>query len=100
MGEVFLARLLGSGGFEKRLVIKRILPVFSREPEFLRMFLDEARIAARLEHPNIVQIFELGEVGQVHYLAMEYVDGESLGAVLSRLRQRGEVLPLPALCRV
>ena len=78
MAEIFLARQLGLEGFEKELVIKRILPHLAAETGFVRMFLDEARIAARLNHPNIAQIYNLGSQGGTYFIAMEYLDGRSL----------------------
>ncbi len=78
MAEVFLAKAVGPGGFEKQLVIKRILPTLAEDPEFVEMFLHEARLAAQLNHPNVVQIFDFGEVNGTYYLAMEFVDGPSL----------------------
>jgi serine/threonine protein kinase len=82
MAEVFLCRLGGLGGFNKELVVKRILPERVADPAFLRMFLDEARIAANLNHPNIVQIYEIGEAEGLPYIAMEYVRGPTFSAVM------------------
>jgi serine/threonine-protein kinase len=84
MAEVFLAKAIGPGGFEKSLVIKCILPNLAQDPEFVEMFLHEARLAAQLNHPNVVQIFDFGEVDGTYYLAMEYVDGPNLRSVLRR----------------
>ncbi|MBL8920821.1 MAG: protein kinase [Myxococcaceae bacterium] len=78
MAEIHLAKTVGPGGFEKRLVVKRILPHLAERPEFLQMFFAEARIAAQLAHPNIVQIFDFGEEDGSHLIAMEYVDGLNL----------------------
>ena len=78
MAEVFLARQSGPAGFEKRLVVKRILPQFARDQKFIQMFLDEARLAAQLSHPNIVQIYELGREQGSYYIAMEFISGEAL----------------------
>jgi len=75
MAEVFLARITGVGGFAKLLVIKRILPHLSGDPDFVEMFLNEGRIAAQLTHPNVCQVYELGEVDGCLFLAMEYLDG-------------------------
>src|SRR5438093_8746877 len=74
MAEIFLARLHGDGGFEKLVCIKRILPHLAKNPQFGAMFLDEARVAARISHPNVCQVFELGEFEGRYYIAMEYVD--------------------------
>jgi len=75
MAEIFLARLQGAAGFEKLVCIKRILPHLARDRQFVAMFLDEARIAARITHPNVCQVFELGEISGSYYLAMEYLEG-------------------------
>ncbi|HEX5060013.1 MAG TPA: serine/threonine-protein kinase, partial [Kofleriaceae bacterium] len=75
MAEVFLARMSGVGGFAKLLVIKRILPHLNDDPEFHEMFLNEGRVTARLNHSNICQVYELGEVDGVVFLAMEYLEG-------------------------
>ncbi|MCA9667147.1 MAG: serine/threonine protein kinase [Myxococcales bacterium] len=84
MGELFLARRRGVGGFEKQVVVKRILPDLARDPQLVQMFLDEARVSALLDHANIVHIYELGEVDGAYFLAMEYVDGRDLRQVLQR----------------
>ncbi len=78
MAEIFLARLHGDGGFEKLVCIKRILPHLAKDPQFVAMFLDEARVAARISHPNVCQVFELGEWQRQYYIAMEYLEGVPL----------------------
>jgi serine/threonine protein kinase len=97
MAEVFLAKTAGPMGFEKQLVLKRILPHMAREPAFVQMFLSEATLAARLNHPNIVQIFDFGESDGTYYLAMEYIDGPSLRTLLDDSLRRGGPLP-PVPC--
>jgi serine/threonine protein kinase len=82
MAEIFLARQTGIRGFEKLVVVKKILPALIRHKEFVEMFFDEARIAARLRHSNIVQIYDLGQSGDDYYIAMEYLEGESLREVV------------------
>ena len=82
MAEVYLAKQRGIKGFEKVLAIKRILPNLTQDPEFVSMFINEAKLAALLSHQNIVQIFELGHIENVYYIAMEYVMGKDLRAVL------------------
>ena len=77
MAEVYLARMTGVGGFERQLVIKRILPHLTDDPEFVEMFMNEGRIAARLAHPNVCHVYELGEVSGDLFLAMEYLEGLS-----------------------
>ena len=94
MAEIFLARTKGIQGFEKYLVIKRILGHRTQDPEFVRMFLDEARVAATLDHPNIVQIYDVGLVEGTHFIAMEHVHGEDLRAMQRQLQKRGRGFPL------
>jgi len=93
MAEIFLARQTGIAGFEKVLVIKKILPHLGREDVFVQMFLDEARIAARLNHQNVVQIFDLGCVEGQYFIAMEYLEGESLAEVIRQARRTRQPLP-------
>jgi serine/threonine-protein kinase len=81
MAEIWLARQSGMAGFSKVLVIKRMISALEADAEFLEMFLSEARVAAQLNHPNIVQIYELGESNGAPYIVMEYLDGESLALV-------------------
>lgn len=81
MAEIFLAKFFGTAGFEKDLVIKRILPQWSYNQEFIAMLIDEAKIAVQLNHANIVQVFELGKEKEAYYIAMEYVEGIDLRRV-------------------
>jgi serine/threonine protein kinase len=89
MAEIFKAKQTGVRGFEKILVIKKILQHLSEDPEFVEMFEDEAKIAAQLTQANIVQIFELGEIGGTLYITMEYVDGKNLRDITRNCSQRG-----------
>lgn len=82
MAEVFVARREGPHGFFKRVALKRILPQFSSDPDFVSMFIDEARLAAMLEHPNIVQVFDFGTHGEDLVLVMELVDGSNVSRLL------------------
>ncbi len=82
MAEVFVARREGLHGFQKRVALKRILPQFSSDPDFVWMFIDEARLAALLEHPNIVQVFDFGTMGEDLVLVMELVDGSNVSRLL------------------
>jgi serine/threonine protein kinase len=82
MAEVFKCRLSGLGGFGKLVVVKRILPHQLSNPEFIRMFLDEARVAANLTHPNIVQTYEIDEVDGIPQISMEYVHGVTFGDLI------------------
>ncbi|WP_224368679.1 serine/threonine protein kinase [Hyalangium versicolor] len=97
MAEVYLAKAAGPMGFEKTLVLKRILPHLAEDPQFVEMFLAEAKLAAQLNHPNIVQIFDFGEADGDYFLAMEFIDGPNLRVLLKRANAAGLALP-PALC--
>ncbi len=99
MGQLYLARNRAEG-FQKLVVVKMLLAHLSRDKGFMAMFLDEARIAAQLNHPHICQIFELGEHGGAHYLAMEYVPGVDLRSLQQHLPERGLQLPSALACRV
>jgi serine/threonine protein kinase len=94
MAEVFLARRPGPEGFAKRVAIKRILPHLAKQPDFVAMFLDEARLAAALDHPHIVHLHDFGVDDGAYYLAMEYVCGEDLSAIARRAHDRGAPLPV------
>ena len=87
MGEVYLASLVGELGFEKRLVIKTILPRFAAEPRFIELFAAEARTTVALSHGNIVPIYELGRADDTFYIVMGYVDGPSVAELLTRCRE-------------
>src|SRR6516162_2652536 len=82
MSEVYLAVARGPAGFNKLAVLKRLLPALAAEPDFLAMFLDEARLAAQLNHPNIVQTNEVGVEAGKYFIAMEYLDGQPLVKIL------------------
>jgi serine/threonine protein kinase len=82
MADVFKGRVQGPAGFERIFVVKRILPHLSEEPQFTRMFIEEAKLSARLNHPNIVQVFELGAVDKEYFIAMEYVRGRDLAETM------------------
>jgi len=75
MAEIYLARLQGAAGFEKLVCIKRILPHLAKDQQLVGMFLAEARIAAQISHPNVCQVFELGEIDGRYFIAMEYLEG-------------------------
>lgn len=79
MAEIFLARQPGIGGFSRRVVLKCILPALAEEPRFVQMFMEEARLASQIHHPNVVQIFDVGEEDDEYFIAMEYIDGLSVG---------------------
>lgn len=88
MAEIFLARKEGPEGFARDLVVKRILPHLSEDPELMAMFREEARIVARLGHPNVVHVYDFGEVGGTAYLVMELVRGVDLRALIVRAREQ------------
>lgn len=93
MGEVHLAKREGPGGFVKPVVIKRILRYLAQEPEQVRHFLAEARLAALIDHPNVVQVFELAEDQDGYFIVMEYVHGQTLRGVLRELKMAGGQMP-------
>lgn len=95
MGEVFLAKQVGPSGFEKLLVIKRILAQHHDKHEYLNMFLSEARLVAYLTHSNIIQIHEMGQIDGDYFIAMEYVRGKSLRDIIDTMRTTGRQMPLP-----
>jgi len=97
MGEVWLATARGPGGFQKRVVIKTVLPDLMEKPAYVQMLVKEASLAARLDHPNIVHVFDLGCVGGLYYLAMEYLSGRSLAQMLRRSHDMGQRLTLRVL---
>ncbi len=92
MGEVFLAKQQGPAGFEKILIIKKVLPHLTENKEFVELFLGEARLAARMNHRNIVQVFELGEQNGGYFIAMEYVQGKALRDVIDIAMKKKEKL--------
>jgi eukaryotic-like serine/threonine-protein kinase len=93
MGVVYLALVQGPGGFHKLAVVKELKPELVEEPTFLTMFLDEARLAARLSHPNIVQTNEVGNDGDRYFLAMEYLDGRCLDHIRRRAKAASQIVP-------
>jgi len=93
MAEVFKAKSFSHGGFEKLLVIKRILEHLSDNDEFVEMFIDEAKITVSLQHPNIVQIYDFGRITDNYYLSMECVEGKDVKGILRKLAQRRKLLP-------
>lgn len=97
MGEVFIARKTGRAAFEKRVALKLLLPHPSQEPELVHRFLDEARIAAQMNHPNLVQVLDVGEADGRHYLAMAFWEGASLVRLLKACQRLDEPLPLPVV---
>ena len=96
MAEIFLAHTRGFSGFEKTVVVKRLHPHLSDDPRFVEMLVDEAKITVQLQHVNIAQILDLGTVDGHYYIAMEWVDGRDLFAVLRELHDRQLHLPIEA----
>ncbi len=100
MAELFLARERGLAGLERLVVVKRILPHLADQPSFVEMFLREARIVARLSHPNVVQIYELGQQDRSYHIAMEYIHGSTVREMLLLAQKEGRVLPLDVVVSV
>jgi tRNA A-37 threonylcarbamoyl transferase component Bud32 len=100
MADIFLCRARGIQGFEKLAIIKRVRQDRAFDKKMVDLFLDEARLAASLQHPNIVQVFEFGIVDGSYFLAMQYVHGEDVHALLKRMRESGETLPLPEVLAI
>ena len=94
MAEVWKARMRGVEGFQKTVAIKRILPHLTDSSDFISMFVDEAKLAAQLSHPNIIHIYDLGKIGQHYYIAMEYVEGQNLRTILNGTAERAMPLPV------
>jgi serine/threonine-protein kinase len=98
MAEVFAGEAESIEGFKKRVAIKRVLPHLAENKKFLAMFLDEARLSLRLNHANIVQVFDVGHSANTYFIVMEYVDGSNLKSVMEYLRHVGEFMPLELAC--
>ncbi|MDY7093464.1 MAG: protein kinase, partial [Acidobacteriota bacterium] len=93
MAEVWKARMDGVAGFQKTVAIKKILPQLTENEEFEKMFVDEAKLAAELNHPNIIHIYDLGEIHSEYYIAMEYVEGKDLRSLLNLSQRKRMALP-------
>ncbi len=94
MAEVFIGELVGAQDISKRVAVKRILPNLNRHQKFVDMFLDEARLAMKLSHANVVQTFDVGESGGTYYIVMEFIEGTSLKAIMSHVKDRGVQMPI------
>ncbi len=92
MAEIYLARATGISGFEKYVALKMILPNYAEDEHFIEMLVEEAKIVVHLTQPNIVQIFDLGRIGDIHYIAMEYVDGLDLYQLMRTITEVGHQL--------
>ena len=93
MAEVFRSKAFGVEGFERLVAVKRILPTIAEDKEFIRMFIEEAKLAVQLNHANIAQIFDLGVVDGSYYIALEHVHGRDLRAIFERCRDLAEAMP-------
>jgi len=100
MAEIYLARQTGLEGFEKLVVLKRILPNLATQERFVDMFLDEARIAARFNHSNIVQIYDLGQQDNAFYIAMEYINGQDIKSIVRRCAKRKKRIPIEHVVKI
>jgi len=100
MAEIFLALQVGVEGFQKQVVLKRILPALAADPSFVRMLIDEAHIASTLNHGNLVQVLDLGKSGDEFFLVLEFVDGWSLEHVRKRAQKARMKMPLPLILHV
>jgi serine/threonine-protein kinase len=94
MAEVYEAHRIGPHGFRKRVALKRVLPHVAEDPAYIAMFIDEAALVARLQHPNVVQVFDFGEDAGELFLTMELVEGSSVSRMLRVLAARGDAFPL------
>jgi eukaryotic-like serine/threonine-protein kinase len=95
MAEVFRAKMKGAAGFERTIAVKRILPGYSQDRDFVAMFIDEAKIACELSHGNIVQIYDLGEVDGRYFIAMEYIDGKDVRHLMEAVGEASKPGKLP-----
>ena len=100
MAEVFLAKGVGAEGFEKPVAVKRILPGLAEDRGFVELFLREAKLTVALQHANVVQVFDLGALGDRYYMVLEFVDGENLRALQQEAAARGVALGLGEVCFV
>jgi serine/threonine-protein kinase len=100
MATLYLARISGPEGFEKLLAVKKIHDHLSRKKEFVKMFLDEARIAARIQHPNVAAIYDMGSIDDTYFIAMEYVHGQNLTELLRALIRQKSRLEWPYVVRI
>ncbi|MBX7147898.1 protein kinase [bacterium] len=97
MAQIYKAKTSDPGGIERLVVIKRILPHISSQPEYVDMLIDEAKIAVHFNHGNIAQVYDLGKAGKDYFIVMEYVDGKTLGQILRHFKERGEEIPIDIL---
>ncbi|MBO4350237.1 MAG: serine/threonine protein kinase [Proteobacteria bacterium] len=98
MAEVYRAKLLDAPDFERFFAIKRILPHLAADEDFVSMFINEAKLAVELEHPNVCQIYELGRLGDSHYIAMEYIAGRDVKAIQEYYRKKKKIMSVSQAC--
>ncbi len=96
MAELFKAKQVGLEGFQRIVAVKRILPHLASNSDFVTMFIDEAKLAAQLNHPNIVHIYDLGKADDSYFIAMEFVEGRDLRSILKESENLSKTMPLPA----
>lgn len=100
MAEVFRGEAISVAGFKKQVAIKRVLPHLASNEKFIRMFLDEARLSARLSHANIVQVFDIGRVENTYFIVMELIDGVNLKHLVESLRNKNRAFPTALACHI
>lgn len=100
MAEIYKAKTFGSDGFEKTVVIKKILSHWANDPEFIRMLVDEAKLSVMLDHPNVVDVMDLGSVENTYYIAMAFVDGFDLKTLMNRVEEKGQKIPIDVACYI
>jgi serine/threonine-protein kinase len=100
MAEIWLARQRGLADFKRFVVVKKILSHLAAQDTFVRMFLDEARMSAQLNHPNIVQVYDLGKEGDSYFIAMEFINGENLASIAWRGKKRNKPIPVQFCARI
>src|ERR1041384_6930908 len=94
MAEIFLARTRGPSGFEKLVVLKKILPKYAGRQRFVQLFLEEAKLGASLDHPNIAQVYDIGMVDGSYFFTMEYLHGQDVRSILHRTWHTREKFPI------
>src|SRR5687767_3727575 len=100
MGEVFYARQTGPDGFDRVCVVKTMHANLAGEPDMVDLFLEEARLTARLTHPHVAQVYDFGKIDSAYYIAMELVDGPSLHTVAKAYATRSMLMPLGPVLRI
>ena len=100
MAEIFLAHSISGAGVERIVVLKRVLRHAAQDPELVQLFVDEARLAAQLQHPNVVQVYDVGKLGSSYFFAMEYVHGETVRDLLLHARHHGVRLPIATVLTI